>query len=134
MSDREDDLDPSENPLADLSPFADGNEGTNLDDDSDYELEDAEYQDDADRVYGELLERIGEAAPQPRLDATRRALELLGERRRGRDAGPQRLDRDRAPERLLDAAVDQREGPLPDHLDQAAVAEPLGRDRHASRL
>lgn len=82
MSDREDDLDPSENPLADLSPFADGNEGTNLDEDSDYELEDAEYQDDADRVYAELLERIGEAAPQPRLDATRRALELLGDPQR----------------------------------------------------
>jgi len=57
----------------------DGNEGTNLDDDSDWELEDAEYQDDADRVYEELLARIGEAAPQPRLDATRRAVALLGD-------------------------------------------------------
>jgi len=73
---------PSENPLADLSPFADGNEGTNLDEDSDFELEDAEYQEDADRVYAELLARIGEAAPQPRLDATRRALELLGDPQR----------------------------------------------------
>src|SRR4051812_17732517 len=87
MSDREefDELsegEPSENPLADLSPFADGNEGTNLDEDSDFELEDAEYQDDADRVYEELLARIGEAAPQPRLDATRRALELLGDPQR----------------------------------------------------
>lgn len=80
--DREDDLEPSENPLADLSPFADGNEGTNLDEDSDFELEDAEYQDDADRVYAELLARIGEAAPQPRLEATRRALELLGDPQR----------------------------------------------------
>jgi dihydrofolate synthase/folylpolyglutamate synthase len=67
------------NPLADLSPFADGNEGTNLDEDSDWELEDAEYQDDADRVYEELLARIGEAAPQPRLEATRRAVEMLGD-------------------------------------------------------
>ncbi len=87
MSDRDeyDELDagdPSENPLADLSPFADGNEGTNLDEDSDYELEDAEYQEDADRVYEELLARIGEAQPQPRLDATRRALELLGDPQR----------------------------------------------------
>ena len=80
--DREDDLEPSDHPLADLSPFASGNEGTNLDDDSDYELEDAEYQEDADRVYAELLARIGEAAPQPRLDATRRALELLGDPQR----------------------------------------------------
>lgn len=80
--DREDDLEPSDHPLADLSPFASGNEGTNLDDDSDYELEDAEYQEDADRVYTELLARIGEAAPQPRLDATRRALELLGDPQR----------------------------------------------------
>lgn len=77
-----DDGEPSENPLADLSPFADGNEGTNLDEDSDFELEDAEYQEDADRVYEELLARIGEAAPQPRLDATRRALELLGDPQR----------------------------------------------------
>ena len=86
-SDREDfdeldEGDPSENPLADLSPFADGNEGTNLDEDSDYELEDAEYQEDADRVYEELLARVGEAAPQPRLDATRRTLELLGDPQR----------------------------------------------------
>ena len=73
---------PTSNPLADLSPFADGDEGTNLDDDSDYELEDSEYQEDADRVYEELLARIGEAAPQPRLEATRRAVELLGDPQR----------------------------------------------------
>ena len=77
-----DDGDMPENPLADLSPFADGNEGTNIDDDSDYELEDAEYQEDADRVYEELLSRIGESNPQPRLSATRRAVELLGDPQR----------------------------------------------------
>ena len=77
-----DEGEPSENPLADLSPFADGFEGTNIDEDSDFELEDAEYQEDADRVYAELLARIGEAQPQPRLDATRRALELLGDPQR----------------------------------------------------
>jgi dihydrofolate synthase/folylpolyglutamate synthase len=85
MSERDEDdfdIDPVQNPLGDLSPFADGNEGTNLDDDSDWELEDAEYQDDADRVYEQLLARVGEAAPQPRLDATRRALELLGDPQR----------------------------------------------------
>ncbi|MBC7592290.1 MAG: bifunctional folylpolyglutamate synthase/dihydrofolate synthase [Salinibacterium sp.] len=70
------------NPLADLSPFAAGDEGTNLDEDSDFELEDTEYQDDADRVYEELLARIGEATPQPRLEATRRAVELLGDPQR----------------------------------------------------
>ena len=34
----------------------------------------------ATRVYSALLDRLGEAAPQPRLTATRRAVELLGER------------------------------------------------------
>jgi dihydrofolate synthase/folylpolyglutamate synthase len=67
------------NPLADLSPFAEGDEGTNLDEDSDWELEDTEYQDDADAVYEQLLARIGEGAPQPRLEPTRRAVELLGD-------------------------------------------------------
>lgn len=33
----------------------------------------------AEAVYQELLARIGEAQPQPRLDATRRAVELLGD-------------------------------------------------------
>ena len=88
VSDRDDEFDERDlgdddrNPLADLSPFASGDEGTNLDDDSDYELEDAEYQEDADRVYEELLARVGEAAPQPRLNATRRAVELLGDPQR----------------------------------------------------
>jgi dihydrofolate synthase/folylpolyglutamate synthase len=73
--------DDDQNPLADLSPFA-GDEGTNLDEDSDWELEDAEYQEDADRVFDELLARIGEQAPQPRLEATRRVVELLGDPQR----------------------------------------------------
>lgn len=42
-----------------------------LDDDADAE--------EAEEVYRELLARIGEANPQPRLDATRRAVELLGD-------------------------------------------------------
>ena len=69
-------------PLADLSPFSepdDGSEGTNLNEDSDWELEDSEYQEDADAVYEALLSRIGESAPQPRLEATRRVVELLGD-------------------------------------------------------
>lgn len=33
----------------------------------------------ADAVYAELLERVGEAQPQPRLEPTRRAAELLGD-------------------------------------------------------
>lgn len=86
MPDRDDDEfedgEMPENPLADLSPFAAGDEGTNLDEDSDWELEDAEYQDDADRVYEELLSRVGESQPQPRLSATRRAVELLGDPQR----------------------------------------------------
>lgn len=38
-----------------------------------------EERDAADAVYASLLARIGESAPQPRLDATRRAVELLGD-------------------------------------------------------
>ncbi|MGV8883499.1 MAG: bifunctional folylpolyglutamate synthase/dihydrofolate synthase [Rhodoglobus sp.] len=93
MSDRDEELfdddadlgDDDRNPLADLSPFAeaeDAFEGTNLDEDSDWELEDAEYQEDADNVYAELLARVGEAAPQPRLEPTRRVAELLGDPQR----------------------------------------------------
>ncbi|HOW00929.1 MAG TPA: folylpolyglutamate synthase/dihydrofolate synthase family protein, partial [Rhodoglobus sp.] len=53
-----------------------------MDDDSEWDLEDSEYQDDADRVYEELLARVGEAAPQPRLEPTRRVTELLGDPQR----------------------------------------------------
>ncbi|MDP3208453.1 MAG: folylpolyglutamate synthase/dihydrofolate synthase family protein [Rhodoglobus sp.] len=45
-------------------------------------MEDSEYQDDADRVYEELLARVGEEAPQPRLAPTRRVAELLGDPQR----------------------------------------------------
>jgi dihydrofolate synthase / folylpolyglutamate synthase len=48
-------------------------------DDSDYDFDDSEYQDAADNVYEELLARIGEGAPQPRLEPTRRVVELLGD-------------------------------------------------------
>ncbi|HEU4808441.1 MAG TPA: folylpolyglutamate synthase/dihydrofolate synthase family protein, partial [Homoserinimonas sp.] len=41
--------------------------------------DDAFFQADADAVYAELLKRVGEANPRPRLDATRRAVELLGD-------------------------------------------------------
>ncbi|CAO1652216.1 bifunctional folylpolyglutamate synthase/dihydrofolate synthase [Salinibacterium sp. NSLL150] len=71
-----------EHPLADLSPFADGFEGTNIDEDSDFELEDTEYLSDANNVFEELLARVGEQAPQPRLEATRRAVELIGDPQR----------------------------------------------------
>ena len=37
---------------------------------------------DAEKVYEELLSRIGEAAPRPRLAPTRRAAELLGDPQR----------------------------------------------------
>ena len=78
---------PLDNPLGDLSPFAAGpdgmrDEGDNLDEDSDFELEDSEYQDNADLVYEELLTRLGESNPQPRLEPTRRAVELLGDPQR----------------------------------------------------
>lgn len=41
--------------------------------------DDALFQKQADDVYGELLSRVGEANPQPRLEATRRVVELLGD-------------------------------------------------------
>lgn len=44
--------------------------------------DDAEYADAAEEVYAELLVRIGEAAPQPRLEPTRKACELLGDPQR----------------------------------------------------
>lgn len=44
--------------------------------------DDALFQKDADRVYQELLARIGEGHPQPRLSATRRVVELLGDPQR----------------------------------------------------
>ena len=75
----------TENPLADLSPFAfagsaeEGYEGDNLSEDSGYDFDDSEYQEGADRVYDDLLARIGEGAPQPRLEPTRRVVELLGD-------------------------------------------------------
>ena len=44
--------------------------------------DDALFQKDADRVYDEMLARIGEANPQPRLAPTRRVVELLGDPQR----------------------------------------------------
>jgi len=95
-NDRDDDYDErldgefSRNPMSDLSPFADGTdsddgtdddgyEGTNLSEDSDYDFEDSEYLEAATRTYQELLSRTGEANPRPRLGATRRVVELLGD-------------------------------------------------------
>jgi len=45
-------------------------------------IDDDDFRDAADEVYRELLDRVGEAAPQPRLEATRRAVELLGDPQR----------------------------------------------------
>ena len=46
------------------------------------ETDNADFQDAADQVYRELLERIGEAHIRPRLEPTRRAAELLGDPQR----------------------------------------------------
>lgn len=43
------------------------------------DTDDALYESAANAVYTSLLDRLGEAAPQPRLTATRRAVELLGD-------------------------------------------------------
>jgi dihydrofolate synthase/folylpolyglutamate synthase len=45
-------------------------------------FDDSEYADEADEVYAELLLRIGESAPQPRLEPTRKVCELLGDPQR----------------------------------------------------
>ena len=67
------------NPLGDLSPFANGDEGTNIDEDSPYDFDDSEYAEAAAAVYDDLLARTGESMPQPRLEPTRRVVELLGD-------------------------------------------------------
>ena len=46
------------------------------------DFDDALMEREAREVYEELLERVGESAPQPRLEATRRAAELLGDPQR----------------------------------------------------
>lgn len=56
--------------------------GADKQDRDDREVEELEYREAAVRVYDELLARIGEAAPQPRLEATRRVVELLGDPQR----------------------------------------------------
>ncbi|ROP76084.1 dihydrofolate synthase/folylpolyglutamate synthase [Frigoribacterium sp. PhB116] len=43
---------------------------------------DGEFAAEATRVHDELLARVGESAPEPRLSATRRAVELLGDPQR----------------------------------------------------
>ena len=42
--------------------------------------EDEGYRDAGEAVFAALLDRVGEAAPRPRLGPTRRVVELLGER------------------------------------------------------
>lgn len=64
--------------IADLSPFAVRPTGSGNDEDL-YDFDDTEYQAAADAVYADLLARVGEGAPQPRLEPTRRAVELLGD-------------------------------------------------------
>jgi dihydrofolate synthase/folylpolyglutamate synthase len=54
-------------------------------DDDDREVGDYDddlYEREAQEVYEQLLSRVGEGAPRPRLDATRRAVELLGDPQR----------------------------------------------------
>lgn len=58
--------------LGDLSPFL-GDTPDEVDED------DAEYQEQADAVFAALVARLGEGSPQPRLAATRRVVELLGD-------------------------------------------------------
>lgn len=65
--------------LDDLSPFS----GDNVDgDDAEGAREPAdpdEFREAGDAVFAALLARVGESAPRPRLEPTRRALDLLGD-------------------------------------------------------
>ncbi len=78
---RDEGIDDDFNPIADLSPFATPDEAeADVDDDGDdFDFEDSEYQEAADEAYADLLARVGEAQPQPRLEPTRRVVELLGD-------------------------------------------------------
>nr|WP_253201969.1 folylpolyglutamate synthase/dihydrofolate synthase family protein [Subtercola sp. PAMC28395] len=60
--------------LVDRQNRADGENG-----DSDYDDLPDEYVEAGDEVFRQLQLRLGEAAPQPRLSATRRAVEMLGD-------------------------------------------------------
>ena len=81
MSERDDDYEQEEpaNPLSDLSPFSSPDDE---DDDREYDFDDSEFAEGAAEVYAELLARVGEGAPQPRLEPTRRVVELLGDPQR----------------------------------------------------
>ena len=46
------------------------------------DFDDALFEREANEVYEELLRRVGESSPRPRLDATRRGAELLGDPQR----------------------------------------------------
>jgi|GEM_PF-21723 len=73
-------LDPT---LSHLGSLAEDDEAASLLTDRELDqrdaLESTDWSDEADRVFDELMERVGEAQPQPRLNATRRAVELLGD-------------------------------------------------------
>ncbi|MFD2758054.1 bifunctional folylpolyglutamate synthase/dihydrofolate synthase [Gulosibacter faecalis] len=43
------------------------------------QLDETDWEDEADQVFQELMERVGEGQPQPRLEPTRRVCELLGD-------------------------------------------------------
>ncbi|SFR77303.1 dihydrofolate synthase / folylpolyglutamate synthase [Agromyces sp. CF514] len=61
-------------PAAAAGAEANGIDGSEAD-----EAFDAEARDAADAVYAHLLGRVGEGSPRPRLEPTRRAVELLGD-------------------------------------------------------
>ena len=75
---------PEESDLPDEPRLPDepGDEFEDDAEDLDAVLDDVEYAAEAERVAAELLARIGESAPQPRLEPTRRAVDLLGDPQR----------------------------------------------------
>lgn len=67
------DLDADADDEADAEPLSDREA------DERRRLDDTDWRAEADRVFDELMERAGEAQPEPRLHATRRVVELLGD-------------------------------------------------------
>ncbi|MEP6843295.1 MAG: Mur ligase family protein, partial [Pseudolysinimonas sp.] len=65
-----------------MSKVSDGQHSDEGFDEREAAAHEAEYQEAADEAYRELLERIGEGSPQPRLEPTRRVVELLGDPQR----------------------------------------------------
>lgn len=76
------DHDPEMQDDGDAADGGEDPEGDDALDDFDAAFDDLEYVAEAERVVRELIARVGESNPQPRLEPTRRAVDLLGDPQR----------------------------------------------------